>query len=249
MLAREAADQVRVEGLGEAGVGHRRAEALGAEILGRHQAFLQTRTEIQDGNLGALANDPALADFQRRALRRQLDADALAARIAEGRRPVVDCGGRRHHVHQFQLVGRRHDDEVRQASEIGHVEGTRMGGAVGADQSRPIDGEPHRQLLQGNVVHDLVESALQEGRIDRGERLEALGRQAGGEGDAVLLGDRHVESALGEALGELVQAGARRHRRGHRHDLLVGLRLRDQRLGEDRGVLRRVGGSAWTACR
>ena len=83
-------DQIGVERLGEARIGHRGAEALGAEILGRDQAFAEARAEVQDRDLGALAQDAALADLERRAPRRQLDADALAARIAEGRGPVVD---------------------------------------------------------------------------------------------------------------------------------------------------------------
>ena len=90
VLARQAPDQVGVERLGEAGIGHRGGEALGGQILGRHQAFGEARAEAQDGDLGALAQDAALADLERRAAGRQLDAHALAARIAEGRRPVVD---------------------------------------------------------------------------------------------------------------------------------------------------------------
>ena len=116
-----------------------------------------------------------------------------------------------------------------------------MGGAVGADQAGAVDGEAHRQLLDGDVVHHLVVAALQEGRVDRRERLEALGGEAGGEGDAVLLGDADIEAAFGKALGELVEAGARRHGRGDGDDLLVGLGLGDQRLGEHGLVGRRVG--------
>ena len=116
-----------------------------------------------------------------------------------------------------------------------------MGRAVGADQAGAVDGEAYRQLLDGDVVHHLVVAALQEGRIDRRERLEALAGEAGGESDAVLLGDADIEGALGKALGELVEAGARRHGRGDGHDLPVGLGLGDQRLGEHGGVLRRVG--------
>ena len=89
------------------------------------------------------------------------------------------------------------------------------------------------RLLDRDVVHDLVVGALQEGRIDRRERLEALGREAGGEGDAVLLGDADVEGALGELLAEQVEAGARRHRGGDGDDLRVLARFRDQAVGED----------------
>ena len=55
----------------------------------------------------------------------------------------------------------------------------------------------------------------------------------------MLLGDADIEGALGKALGELVDAGARRHRRGDRDDPLVRLGLGDQRLGEDALVVRR----------
>ncbi len=113
---------------------------------------------------------------------------------------------------------------------IGHVEGAGMGRAVGADQPGPVDGEAHRQMLDGDVVHDLVVGALQEGRIDGGERLEAFGGEPGGEGHRVLLGDADVEAALGEDLGEAVEPGAGRHGRGDGDDLVVGARLLDQAL-------------------
>jgi hypothetical protein len=98
-------------------------------------------------------------------------------------------------------------------------------GAVGADQAGAVDREAHRQVLDRDVVHDLVVGALQEGRIDRAERLVALGREAGGEGHRVLLGDADVEGALRERLAEDVEAGARRHRGGDRDDLVVLARL------------------------
>ena len=56
----------------------------------------------------------------------------------------------------------------------------------------------------------------------------------------MLLGDADVEAAVGELLLELVEAGARRHRRGDRNHLVVPLRLGDQRLGEDAGIGRRA---------
>ncbi len=108
-----------------------------------------------------------------------------------------------------------------------------MGLAVGADEPGAIDGKTHRQFLDRDVVHDLVVGALQKGRIDRGKRLHALGRETRGEGHRMLLGDADVEAAIGEFLTEQVEPGARRHRRGDRDDTVVGLRLLDQRLGKD----------------
>ena len=56
----------------------------------------------------------------------------------------------------------------------------------------------------------------------------------------MLLGDADVERPLGELLGDLVEPGARRHRRGDRDDLLVALHLGAQRLGEDARIARRA---------
>ena len=70
-------------------------------------------------------------------------------------------------------------------------------GPVGADQAAAVDGEDHRQVLQGHVVDQLVVGALQEGRIDRDDRLQALAGEAGGEGDGMLLGDADIEVAVG----------------------------------------------------
>ena len=115
-----------------------------------------------------------------------------------------------------------------------------MGRPVGADQSRPVDGEAHRQVLHRDVVHDLVVGALQEGRIERAERLEALRREPGREGDGVLLGDADVEHPLGKGLRHEVDAGALRHGGGDGDDPLVGARGREQRLAEHLGVGGRV---------
>ena len=124
-----------------------------------------------------------------------------------------------------------------------------MGLAVGADEAGAVDRKAHRQLLDRDVVHDLVVGALQEGRVDRRERLHALGGEAGGEGHRMLLGDADIEAALGELVAEQVEPGARRHRRGDRDDALVLLGLLDQRFGEDAGVGGRLRASIWPARR
>ena len=112
--------------------------------------------------------------------------------------------------------------------------------AVGADQAGAVHGKAHRQPLDRDVVHHLVVAALQEGRIDRAERLVALGRKACGERHRMLLGDADVECALREHLLEQVDAGARWHRGGDADDLVVLLRLLDQALAEHLLVGRRV---------
>ena len=133
---------------------------------------------------------------------------------------------------EFGLVGGCHQHETRQATEVGRIEGAGVRRPVGTDQAGAIEREAHGQALDGDVVHHLIVGALQEGRVDGRERLEAFGRQARGKGDAVLLGDAHVEGAVGKFLAEQVEPRSRRHGRRDRHDLVVLARLLDQAVGE-----------------
>ncbi len=105
--------------------------------------------------------------------------------------------------------------------------------AVGADQPGAVDRKADRQLLDRHVVHDLVVAALQEGRIDRAERLIAFRGQPGREGDRVLLGDADVEDPLGEYAFQAIEPGALGHRGGNGDDFVVAPRRVDQRVGED----------------
>ena len=88
--------------------------------------------------------------------------------------------------------------------------------AVRADEPRPVEREDHRQVLERDVVNDLVEGPLEEGRVDRRDRPRAVAGEPGGEADAVRLGDPDVEEAVGMLLLERVQPGPARHRGGDR---------------------------------
>jgi hypothetical protein len=105
-----------------------------------------------------------------------------------------------------------------------------------------VDGEADGQLLDRHVVDHLVIAALQEGRVERAERLHPGRGHAGAERHRVLLGNADIEAAAREALGEEVEAGAFGHRGGDRDDALIALGFADQALGEDLGVGRRVRG-------
>ena len=72
-----------------------------------------------------------------------------------------------------------------------------MGRPVVADEPGAVHREHDVQVLERDVVDDLVERALEEGRVDRGDRLHALERHAGGQQDRVLLGDADVVVAVG----------------------------------------------------
>ncbi len=125
------------------------------------------------------------------------------------------------HVGQLVFVLRHHVDDVRDAAQVADVEQPVMRRPVVARQAAAIHAEDHRQILQADVVHDGIEGALQEGRVDRAERLEALGRHARGEEHRVLLGNAHIEVLVRMMRPEAVERGAIRHRRRNRHNLVV----------------------------
>jgi hypothetical protein len=154
----------------------------------------------------------------------------------------VQRGGVRH-VHQFRLVRRRHHHHVGQRGKVGHVEAARVRRPIGTHQPGAVDREAHRQVLDRHVVHHLVIGALQERRIDRAERPHPLRGKPRRERYRVLFGDAHVEAAFGERLLELVEAGARWHRRGDRADRGIAPRLGQQGLREHAGIARRTGGA------
>ena len=237
----QAADQVFVQRLGEARIGDGGGKPHRRQFLGRLQGFAQARAEAEDGYRQAFAEHPALADLQHLAPGRQLNADPFAARIADRRRLVIDGHRGGYHVHQFRLVGRRHDHETRQRAQVRQVEGTAVGASVGADITGAVDGEADGQALNGDVVHNLIVGALQERRINHRERLVPLARQPSGEGHPMLFGDADVKAAFREALGELVDPGAVRHGGGDGDDLVVHLGLGDQALGKDAGKAAGVG--------
>jgi hypothetical protein len=131
------------------------------------------------------------------------------------------------------------DRHVRQAAQVGQIEDPLVRLAVVADQPGTVEREDDRQILDADVVGDLIECALQERRVDRRHRAHPAAREARREGDRVLLGNPHVEEALGIGFLELVEARAGRHRRRDPDDPLIAVRLRDQRLREDILVFRR----------
>ena len=216
------------------------------KMIGGLQAFAEPRAEREQRDGVAFTQDAAAADLERLALGRHLDAETLAARITERARTVVDRGRGRDHMHELGLVAGRHDDEVRQAAEIGDVERAGMRRAVGADEAGAIDRKPHRQILDRDVMHDLVVGALQEGGVDRRERLAAFGGKAGCERHRMLFGDADIEGAIRKRLAENIEAGARRHRRRDGDDALVLRRFLHQAFAEHLGVGRRIRSSTST---
>ena len=97
-----------------------------------------------------------------------------------------------------------------------------MCGAIGTDDAATVNGKHDRQVLYGDVMNQLVVTALQKRRVDRDDRMQAFGRQSGAQRDRMLLGDCDIEVAIREAVGEFDQARAFTHGRGDRDQLRIG---------------------------
>ena len=83
--------------------------------------------------------------------------------------------------------------------------------AVSADNSRPVDGENDRELLQTYVRDNLVIGPLQEGGIDRHHRFHAAGRKSRRKSNSMLLGDSHIKKTVGVTGVETLQSHAVLH--------------------------------------
>ena len=118
-----------------------------------------------------------------------------------------------------------------------------MGRPVIANHTSPVDRESDRQILDGDIMHNLVITTLQEGRIERTERLHAFSGQTGGKGHCMLFGDADIKNAPRKPCLHLVEAGSRWHCRSDRHDLVVRFGSCHQPIGKHRGVARGVASS------
>ena len=161
--------------------------------------------------------DFALADrYGIKCLCRESCRMPLPRGIAHCRRSVDAVGGGEHAA-AFGFVGRGHDHHVRQAGQEGQIESTVVGAAVGTDQAAAVNGQHHRQVLQGDVVDQLIVGALQEGRIDRNDGFQAFTGEACAKGQRMLLGNADIEVAVRVFGGEAHQARAFAHGRSDAH--------------------------------
>ena len=242
VIAGKIKDHVAVQRFGETGVGDGGGDSPGGKRLGGDQHFRKPGAERQDRGARPLADDPALADFQRNATFGHFHPNAFAARETERNRAIVMRGGGGDHMDQFRLIRRSHHHHTGQVGKERHVKRARMGGAIGPNQPGAVNRKADRQALNGDVMHDLIIAALQEGGIKRAERLQPACCHTRAEGNRVLFGDAHIKAALGKAFGEQVEARSIGHCRRDRHDLVIARGLGQQGLREDLGIAGGVGG-------
>ena len=163
MVAGQVQDQVTVQRFGKTGVGHCGGQAAGGQGLGGLKHVGQASAEGQDRHAGTFAHHPATAYFQWHAACRHINASAFTARITKGDGAVIMGDGGGDHVNQFRLIRCGHHHETGQIGQKRHIERSGMGGPIGPHQPGAIYGKAHRQALDGDIMHDLVIAALQEG--------------------------------------------------------------------------------------
>ena len=150
-----------------------------------------------------------------------------------------DAAGVVHRLTQVDLqlaeVGGRIHRGVRDVAQHRHVVQALMRFAVIRDDAGTVDGQHDVPVHDRGVIEQLIERALQKRRVHGEHRDQSPARQAGGEGDGVLLGDADVEKAGGEPPREAVEARALLHGGGDRDDAVVLLAQTAHQLAEAGG--------------
>ncbi len=207
--------------LGETRVDDGDRPALGRQLIRDLEAAHDDRPEADDQDVRPVAQHLRLADRDGRGLDVGQVEPRIARVVQRERMLLLERGV--HQPAQLLLVLGRGDDQVGQLALRGQREHALVAGAVLADKPRPVDADDHRLIVLADVVHELVEGALQEGRVDRHERPAAADRQSGGKRDGVLFGDAHVVHPVGERGLELGQPGAGGHARRDGDDARIGI--------------------------
>src|SRR5262245_43343276 len=232
VLGRELQDEFSIKWFGKARIGNGYGNPMRRQCFRRLDAFGKPCAKREQGDRVASCDDPAFSDLERHAHVRHRDAHTIAARITQGTWPVVYRDSGCHQVNQPCYIGGCHDYEVWQATKIAQVERAGMRQTVGTGQTCTIHHESHRQLLYCHIVDDLVVGTLKKCRINGDEWLVALGCQACGESNAMLLGYPDVEGAVRERLGEDIDAGTAGHGGCNGNNLVVFLRLLHEAFAE-----------------
>ena len=231
MGLRKPFDQIGIERLHEAHVGHCRVELL---CRGKRRMQHAAEGENRDAMATAFAFAAQLsfADRQRTHFMLHADAGPASPRIAH-RTGCIERKCRVEHLPALVLVSRSHHRRVGETTKVAQVEATGVRRPVSSDKTRAVDREHHGQILQHHVVDQLVVSTLQESGIDRDHRFDSLARQSRGEGHGVLLGDADVEISFRVFLGKANHARSFAHRRGDPDQPLIALGHVAQPIAKD----------------
>ena len=110
-----------------------------------------------------------------------------------------------------------------------------MRGAVRARHTRAVQHDSDARAVEGDVHEKLVETAVQEGRVERHDGVCALVGHAGGGGDSLGLGDADVDHATRVGLVHRTQTDRAHHRRSNANNIVARSRLSANLIGEHSG--------------
>ena len=148
-----------------------------------------------------------------------------------------------HEVAQVALVEGRGYCEVGDGSEVCHVVGSVVCGAVFAHYACPVEAEDHVEAHGGCIVDDVVVGSLHEGGVDVAEGHEAVFCHAAGECHGVSFGYAHVEDSVGHGVHHDVHRASCGHGRCDSDDARVLLCQFEECLAEYVLELWRTGGA------
>ena len=215
MVARHFQQQVQIQRFGPAHVDDR-----GIQRLRRLQCGVQQAAKSQNRHTGAGTANFAFAKWQ--GFQSWLDHDpgAGAARVAHGHRMLLrKC--RAEQLPALVFISRAGHADIGNATQVGDVVRTGVGGAIGPHQAGPVQSKHHGQVLDSHVMNQLVVGPLQEGGVNRHHWFEPLAGQPSGESDGMLLGNADIKIALRKAALKLHHAGALSHGRCDAHQARV----------------------------
>mmetsp|Transcript_26879 Transcript_26879/g.41147 ORF Transcript_26879/g.41147 Transcript_26879/m.41147 type:complete len:234 (-) Transcript_26879:873-1574(-) len=86
-----------------------------------------------------------------------------------------------------------------------------MGRSIISNNSSSVQNHSYGQVLNGDVVHDLIISALHKCRINGNEGLQSLTGHTSCHGDSMLFCDTDIEGTLGEASSENIHSCSTGH--------------------------------------
>ena len=176
-----------------------RSRSATAKAIDANGPTATSNTSALSPSAGTASTSTAGASLKRR----NIFAD-IAFRESDRRGTVVDVERLAELLAQPGAVpGRRHthagDDAQHRQIPHAVVAGTVRAGDPGA-----VEHHRDRQLVHRHVHHDLVERAVEEGRVDRHHRVQSTHGQSGCRRHRVLLGDADVEQPVREALPNAV---------------------------------------------
>lgn len=118
-------------------------------------------------------------------------------------------------------ISGRCDAQTRNHLQQGKVPHPVVAGPVGPGDSGTVQHKGDAGSVQSHIHQHLIECTVEEGRIDRYDRVHTAVGEPGGRGDCVLLGDAHIHHTPGMSGRHRAQPDRVEHGTGERNDVFT----------------------------